>query len=223
MFLPSQKNLLHKAIQKHLLKPRDFTVTANEELRLTHKPTGFYFRITIEDAVIYTNGGKEPRLFAYSNPKREGVLVNVQEESRHERMKDWTIVEVILERWLSWLKSEVEQPDLWAEMEHEPYLFDDAETVTEELFTEAEIKLLEARVPEVEQQIIDLNLPSDAQAAITAIVRKVPVKAKRFTKKELSDSLVGSFVRVGFKWELTTADIGEVWLVSQRFFTLALP
>jgi hypothetical protein len=222
MFLPSQKNLFLKSIQQQGLHPRDFSLVAADELKLIHKSTGFYFRVVIVEKAVTVNGVAQSRLVSFSTPKRQGVIVDETQESTYGGSEDWTKANAFLSHWLTWLKQEFEEPDLWAEMEQEPHLFEDAEVITEERFTEVEIKLLEARVPEMEQQVIDLNLPPDAQAAITAIVRRVPAKAKNFTKKDLSDALVGSFVRVGFKWQLSTADIGEVWLIAQRFFTLAI-
>jgi hypothetical protein len=224
MFSPNQKNALYKAMELQKANVRSFRiVTDDAEIKITHKPTGFHFRIRPTEG---RSGGAGPVitfLYTYYTPSRQGAIFNAKNEVAITNTDSFEKITAHFSNWLLLLKQEFEQPDLWSEMEHEPSLFEDAEIITEERFTDAEIKLLEARVPEIEQQIIDLDLPPDAQAAITAIIRKVPARAMRFTKKELSDALVGSFVKAGFKWQLTTADIGEVWLVSQRFFTLALP
>jgi hypothetical protein len=222
MFSPSQRNSVYKSIELQKQSPRDFTIESTDEwLKVIHKATGYHFRF--QPTEVRTNRGNELWFYVYYTPSKQGVVFNAKKEHAIANIDTLEAAMPHFAKWLLFIKEEFEQPDLWAEMEHEPYLFDDAEVVTDEPFTQAEIKLLEARVPEVEQQIIDLDLPPDAQAAITAIVRRVPTKATRFTKKDLSDALVGSFVKVGFKWQLTTADIGDVWLVSQRFFTLALP
>lgn len=223
MFLNSHKNLLYTAIQDTKLNVRDFTFEASNQLLITHKASGFYFKIASQ-MVVPGNGGKEaPRLFTYSTPVISNVVILPNEEKRHVSIDKWDTVVHIFKEWLSWLKQETEQPDLWAQVEHEPYIFSDEEKITEDLFTAAEVKLLEARLSQIEQQIGDLNLPPEAEAAITDVVREVPTKAKRLTKKEVADIVIGSLMKEGLKWALTKENIISLWHICLHFFTLALP
>lgn len=223
MFLPGQKNLFFKSIQQQELQPKDFNLIASNELKLTYKPTGFYFRVQIHERAVSVNGQVEARLVSFCTPKRQGVIIDETQESTYGGSEDWNKVISFLSVWLTWIKQEFEQPDLWAEMEHTPHLFADEEPATDEHFSPAEIKLLEGRVAEVEQRVLELNLPPEAEAAVVETVRAVPAKATRFTKKELADCIVGSLVKEGFKWGLTTEHMSAAWHACQYFFTLLLP
>jgi hypothetical protein len=223
MFLPSQKNLFFHAIKEQGLNLRDFNLTATDELKLTHKPTGFYFRVLVQQRAVTVNGIPQPRLATFDTPRRYGVVVDAQNENSRPFIEEWSEVAPILLGWLNWIRQELEQPDLWAEMEHIPHLFADEEPATDDHFTLAEVKLLEERVAEVEERILELNLPPEAEAAVVETVRAVPAKATRFTKKELADCIVGSLVKEGFKWGLTTEHMSAAWHACQHFFTLLLP
>jgi hypothetical protein len=222
MFLNSQKNLLFTAIQESGLNRRDFTLEESKELRVSYKPTIFYFRIAVESVVIDTSGGTALRLAVYYTPKQHGVIIDPDEEKEHKNIKEWSTAVGVFANWLSWIKRELSQPDLWAEMEHTPHMFEEEEPLTDERFTPAEVKQLKERIAEVEQRITSLGLPPDAEAAIIDVIREVPAKAKRFTKKELADTIVGALVKEGFKWGLTTEHLSGAWHACQHFFTLLI-
>lgn len=200
---------------------RDFGIgTAEEWVRITYKPTGFYFRIYPVETK--TDRGLLTFLSIGQTPSAQGAIFSTKKEGSVVSIQTFDNAVAHFSKWVALLKQEFKQPDLWAEMEQTPLMFAEPETITDEQFTPAEIKLLEARVPHVEQQIIDLDLPPDAEAAITAIVQEVPSKAKRLTKKELADTLIGSFVKEGIKWTLTSEHVSYVWHACQHFFTLHL-
>lgn len=225
MFSTNQKNALLKAIQRAGMSAKEFSLTVSPdpvELRLDYKPENLYFRVTYSSIGTDQNRQQVMRIATFSTPK-PGLLLNIKEEQQHNNIDKWEAVVAIFGHWLILLQEEYKQPDLWAEMEHTSHLFADEEPATDERFTPAEIKLLEERVAEVEQRVIELNLPPEAEAAVVETVRAVPVKATRFTKKELADCIVGSLVKEGFKWGLTTEHMSAAWHACQYFFTLLLP
>lgn len=200
---------------------REFSITTSAdplELKLIYRPEKLYFRATYSSVGVDQHQQQIMRLATFSTPK-PGILLDVKAEHHHNNIDKWDAVAAIFNQWLKLLKAEFKQPDLWAEMEHTPYMFADEEPTTDDRFTSAEIKQLEGRVAEVEQRILTLNLPPEVEAAVTIIIREVPAKAKRFTKKELADCIVGSLVKEGFKWGLTTEHIAAVWHGFQYFFT----
>lgn len=228
MFLPSQKNLLYKAIQEQGLKSRDFTLAETppagsevEGLKLVHKPTGFYFRLAVQHSEVDQNRKVVPGLYLYCAPKREGVVLIEGEQNTHAAVKDWPTTVAVLSKWLVWLKQEVEEPDLWNSLESTLDPFDEDAPITDERFTPAEIKLLQARIDEVEQRVFALNLPEEAKAAINEVIREVPDKAKRLTKKELSDVVFSTVVKECFKWGLTAEHLQSIWQGCKYLFTVA--
>jgi hypothetical protein len=225
MFSTSQKNTLLNLIKESGIDAREFTLTASVEpleLKLTYKPEKFYFRVVY--VKIGTDQSRQDvmRLATFSTPK-PGLIFDLRNEYQHSNLDKWDTVIAVASQWLKLLKTEFKQPDLWAEMEDTPHLFADEEVTTDEHFTPAEIKLLEERVAEVEQRVLALKLPAEAAAAVVETVREVPAKAKRFTKKELADCIVGSLVKEGFKWGLTTEHMSAAWDACQHFFTFLLP
>lgn len=221
MFLKSQKNLLSTAIREHGFSLRDFSLKEATEMRITHIKSGYYYRIYTVEIPIGSTSNRETRLQSLFTPDFKAAIPT-KAETRPLSVKTWADLLKLFNDWLAWLKYETEKPDLWAEMEYTPYMFADEEPVTEEQFTTAEVKLLEERVIEVERRVLALNLPPEAEAAVVATVREVPGKAKRFTKKELADCIVGSLVKEGFKWGLTTEHMSAAWHACQHFFTLLL-
>jgi hypothetical protein len=222
MFLKSQSNSLYTAISEQGLNQHEFVLTNKNELVVTHIQSEYRFRINSYEVSVGTGNTKETRLQILFTPNFKAAIPT-KGESQLSAIKSWADLLGFFNQWVTWLKSEVEEPDLWAEMEHTPHLFSDEEPATDEHFTPAEIKLLEERVAEVEQRVLELNLPPEAEAAVVETVRAVPAKATRFTKKELADCIVGSLVKEGFKWGLTTEHMSAAWHACQHFFTLLLP
>lgn len=214
MFLTSQKNLLFTAIKEQGFNLREFSLEESTELKVTHTRTAFYFR-------IYTGpiGTNELRIYGLYTPDF-GANIVTQTEVKVHGLKTWPEMIGHVNRWLSWLKTETTQPDLWVEMEHTPYMFADEEPITDGHFTQAEIQQLEERVGEVERRVLALNLHPKAEAAVTAAIRDVPAKARRLTRKDLADCIVGSLVKEGFKWGLTVEHMTAIWHGIQYFFTV---
>lgn len=223
MFLKSQKNSLLDRIKVKELNPRDFSfveITEPVQLKLTHKTSKFYVQITYGVVGKDAYGRLVNALTTVYAPTMD-VVLKVSTVTTHH-LDTWEQVLPVVDKWLGILKSEAEQPDLWAELEEEPEAFADTETVTNERFTAAEIKQLSERVADILQKVIELQLPPEAEAAINQTIKEVPAKAKRLTKKELSDTLVGAFMKEGLKWGLTIDHVSAVWHVCQHFFQLLI-
>jgi hypothetical protein len=220
MFLVSQKNQLYAAIKEHGLSLRDFRLDDSTELRLTHVPSGFYYRIYISEVLVASND-KEQRLESLFTPNFRALIVTPS-EARFPSAKKWPDLIGFLQLWLNWLREETTQPDLWAEMEQGPDFFAEQETLPEDAFTPAEIKLLEARVEHIEQQLSELDLPAETEEAIAQAVREVPEKSKRLTKKEMGEILLSSVLRESFKAALSKDTMLAVWHLLMNLFTLAI-
>lgn len=214
----NQKNALYKAIELQKSSTRSFHIEVTEKwTKVTHKPTGFYFRIQPTEG-RRGNGPVTVFVFAYYTPSRQGSIFSAQKEASITNTDSFEEVTAHFSNWLILLKQEFEQPDLWAELEQTPdIMIEDAEIV-EDLFTPAEIKLLEERVIAAENHVIALNLPQQAENAIVEVIREMPAKAKRLTKKEVWDILFGTIVRESLRAGITSEHTADIIKTRYQLF-----
>ncbi|KUG09215.1 hypothetical protein [Solirubrum puertoriconensis] len=227
MFLTSQKNLLYKAAQDLGFNMQDFSLVetppVNKEvkgLKLTHKPTGYYFRLAVLHAEVDQYQAVIPSMYLFCTPNRQRVVLMDGEQNTHAGVKDWDTTVQVLKNWLAWLKAEAAEPDLWTSLEDAPSFFAEDAAITDEMFTPAEIKQLQERVQEVQERVSTLELPEEAADAIKEVVREIPNKAKRLTKRELADIVFSTVVKEAFKWGLTAEHLQYVWNGCKYLFTV---
>jgi hypothetical protein len=215
---PNQKNALYKAIELQKLNARSFHIEATDKLTIiTYKPTGFYFRIQPTEGRRGT-GPATVFPFIYYTPLKQGVVFNAQKEASITNADSFEDVTAHFTNWLVLIKQEFEQPDLWAVLEQTPdILIEDAEMM-EDRFTPAEIKLLQERVIKVQTQVVALNLPQQTETAIVEILREMPAKAKRLTKKELWEVLFSTILRESLRAGLTSEHTSDIIKTRYQLF-----
>lgn len=220
MFSTNQKNTLLQAIKAAELNTRDFTLTTTSDpvgLKLTYKPEDLHFRVAHVKIGVDQNRQDVMRLQTFSIPMPD-VLFSRNKEFIHPNVERWDVVLAILNNWLKLLKTEFEQPDLWTEMEQSPnVIIEDAEII-DERFTPTEIKLLQERIVVVENQVIALELPQQAESAIVKVLRGMPSQAKRLTKKELWEILFSTILRESLRAGLTAEHTSDVIKTRYKLF-----
>lgn len=218
---PNQRNKLYKTVEAYNLAVRDFNVTEAENILIvTHKSSGARFRVV--RAEVRGHGVPVFHLFAYFTPFVQGDIFNIQKEQSNSGSDSFEKLLLIFKNWIGIIKSEYSVPDLWSEMENTPHMFASNKFNEGEIFTEHEIKLLENRLPEIEGRIRSFNLPPDAECEIIEVIHEAPRRALLFDKQTFEANLIGSLVKIGFKWKLTTNDMNAVWFACKKFFTLTL-
>jgi hypothetical protein len=223
MFSPAKKNDLLKVIQEHGSNPRQFLlaeIPQEHGLKITFKPAGFHFKVFLINIGKDSQTGESVfRLVCRYSPK-PGIVPNPSLEFVSNSLKEWKDVLGFLVVWLELLHVEYGQPDLWQEMESGPEMFAEHAEILDERFSAQEVKQLTQRVAEVEERIGELGLSREAEAAFSQIIRDVPAKAKRLTKKEVADTMIGSLVKEGLKWGLTYEHIASAWHACLSLFEI---
>lgn len=123
-FLRSQKNWMHQALQQAGFDPGDFRPLklrdgehGGELLGWGHLPSRFYFvtaqGYSYEDLYANFDGGWKVVHSPGAGAQKDEEIV-----------RDWEHVQIAFQNWLTYLRREVSQPDLWAQARDERLLLD---------------------------------------------------------------------------------------------------
>lgn len=212
-FTVKERNELAEIIINNGLKTTDFHESNSTKYNMVFRPLALSFGI-----IDNPNSHLWPGIYSIGTiPNRiEGSAYN------YKNGTNWKGTVAVFRKWVSLIVDELQTPDLWKLVqEREPFL-KSATNLPNEVFSTEEIKVLVERVETVENKIKELKLPAEAQAAITEIVRDVPVEAKFFTKKKLTEIVVGQLISQGLKWGLTTEHMQAIWHAFQSFGQLLI-
>lgn len=195
MLLKKQRNELFNILIAHRLQPADFAEVNLNKYQLSLKASPFNFTIGESDFGFVAVG--YPSTETFGGFDRDMGMA-------------WTSVIDEFSSWAKVLQEELETPDLWAEAEANSKLFSTGVTTPNEMFTDTELRQLQAQVRHLEQGLAALALPTHAQKALTATIREIPEKATRFSKKELAGWFMGAFIGQVTQLSLSAENVAAV-------------
>ncbi len=188
--LKIHKNQVLKEIQIQKLNPVDFrwgnaySVCAAgrfEVTKLIHIPTEYYF------------------LFDYTHDNEHWAVFSpgIEKAVQSEHTCIWDVQYAFVIQWLSYLKQEVEAPDLWATIGQESAL---AETVfykdqANEMFNENEKKILSIQLNEVKKYVAKtITLSQEQYDILNSKLDYLIDASNRLTKKDWITIAAGVFL-----------------------------
>lgn len=183
MLTKVQRNEIFQAIQKLGMTPADFTEKVSfepqrYELRLK-EIRGPYFRLEPHAFSAY-EASCLPRVDSL------GIL--------GPGLTDWGYTLPVIRDWLMSMKSELDAPDLWADLQANARLLGSIQAAPEEVFTPDEARQLRIQLQHVQQQLLTAGLPEAAARQLAQTVQEAGTKAERFTKKEWQDMVIGAII-----------------------------
>lgn len=178
MLFKDQRNDIFNALVNSGLQPTDFVESNKDEklYGLVHKQTSF--TLVISNILPYYKYQVSPQLIGIGG----------------EKLLSWGDCLLGCRKWMDFVKSEINTPDLWAEAQTNAELFKLDLTAPNEMFNGVELRQLEGQVRQLVQGLEALRLPAHVQKLLTETIQEIPDKATRFTKKELAGWFMGAFV-----------------------------
>lgn len=187
VLLRSQKNEVFMVIKKGGLEPSDFQwseVDNGNGLRLTHTPTDSYFIFDI------SNGWWKGRYFPSQSKAAEDFFGHTH--------TSWPIVLENFESWLSVVRREYAEPDLWAASQQEKKLIaekiDDLENSP---FSETEQSRIAIAVNELREFLIFNAKHSDSQVQfVTTRLQHLEEASHRLGRKDWITLAMGTLTNI---------------------------
>jgi hypothetical protein len=206
-FNPSQRNRLFAMIESLGLQPRNFVETTrswewagwvdSEAYAIEHRDSGYWFTIGEPHArshVSYT------RTVPQTGPQLYAVYYSPGEISETQRQTDIDFNDVIrhYNRWLTSLKRELSQPDLWAELERA--IASATESIAYQAADNAPLSLAEAGnikavLSDLSHQMTALSGASTLQhESIRREIKYLTDATERLGKKDFLNAMLGGLV-----------------------------
>jgi hypothetical protein len=146
--LSSQRTEIFQSIKATGLNPAEFELTSVhsaydyeiEVSYLAHVRSGYYFKFDFNE-----HTGKRRSFYSPAYQDREGSSTSL----------DWDAQLSLVDRWLAYLKREIESPDPWESITAETQIIEDANSDTTNLpFTEEEKRSIISGMDELRQYLI---------------------------------------------------------------------
>lgn len=195
LLLPSEIKLVRQALIDANLDPKQFEMTALNELHVKHRETGFYFDALPHEVEVSGQGGRyKTHAFAVAYVPHKG-----HKERRPtvpgggSNIIEWGKVVLHFKQWLGWLSEEIDVSDPWEEAMQFTRAFPEIE-FGEELFLPQERKVLQAKLLQLEQKIEASALPEAAIRELTAAIKEASAKSESMTKKDWLNLFTGTMV-----------------------------
>ncbi len=131
----------------------------------------------------------------------------------------WEQVSMAFGEWARNVKSELETPDLWADLQANARLLGPTREALEEVFTPDEARQLRIQLQHVQQQLLMSGLPEAAARQLAQTVQEAGTKAERFTKKEWQAMFIGSMISAMTSLAMTPDNVKVVYQILKTTFT----
>lgn len=214
--LLSQRNEIFRLIQQAGMDTREFEWTAPDPRgieRIQHGSSGYAFAFSATELGQYIDYSPGP------------IDVRVHEEIIH-----WSQVPDHVRIWLQSLKRELDEPDLWAELEREKELLGggDGEQVENTAFTLAEQQQIAAQLSEAQDYVRQTQeLSPEQMHALEARIDYLIDAAARLPRLDWRNALVGTLIaytlEVAVPPEVVRDLLGMIFRGLGQLFGLDLP
>ncbi len=210
MLLKSQFNHVFEAIKKSGLDPRDFSWSKGNESTipgaqiLTHKPSKYYFIFDQDEEgnrSIYSPGSDCP--------------------IQHVGRSSWYGQISSCKQWLSYLKRELEAPDLWSLVASagEIALAPTTSEVENTPFTEDEQQYISTQLQEIEKYLqATREIPPDGLARIESRIEYLEDAAKRQGRIDWKNILVGQLLSIAIEAAIPPHLIQDLFRLASDAF-----
>jgi len=219
MLLKAQRNQLFQEILKKGLQPTAFAETSGGGwYRLTHE--GFGTKVQFEVCHVYSDDAtkvtnyKVNRLPGHSAMPDSAFITYPKDWGTHS---SGGVFSQFLD-WLSKVKREAEEGDLWLEATKAIQLFETVEEPAADKFTIAELGALHGQLRMLGQLFENSELLQDYQAELAELAQTAAVKAEMFTKKDWQNWVKGAFVSVIVSLELSEEQAQELLALVRLAF-----
>ena len=205
VLLPSQANDVLSAVRYADFDPADFAWDDRgvEEVRLTHKPTGYYFD--------FFAGMSHSCAFSPGDDVRRAHHVTGQWRHQIKLVQDW----------LGYLRREYESPDLWAAFRQERSLVEAAAASEGDdgSFEPSELRYVRRQLLELKQYVLQTQqLTSEQADLVTTRFNYLENAALRQTKADWLHTFTGVLLSLALRLAVSSDGARELFQVAGRMF-----